>query len=164
MLKFLFAFSILFCAMISKSQEVSYDEILSGHKKSAKILAVKVGATWCNYCKLQDKQIDLHPDLENKLTNDFVFLDFNAETLQAISFKGQTYHYMSSGNGAGINTLALEFSKLLNKKNGYPMWLFFDRDLNYIDGYAGYLPAKTLMKVLEVLSAGERSRNPGIDR
>ena len=114
--------------------------------KDKKVL-VDLYTSWCGWCKVMDKKTFTDQAVIDYLNENFVLVKFNAEQRESVTFKGETYEWMSAGR-RGVNKLAY---KLMNGRLGYPTLVYLDSDLNKIKSSPGYKKPDQLLAELKVL-------------
>jgi len=111
-----------------------------------KKVLVDVYTDWCGWCKKLDKGTFTDPEVVKYLNENFVMVKFNAEQLDPITFKGETYEAVQMGRKK-TNKLAVKF---LNGRLGYPNLVYLQgSSLEKIKADAGYKTPEQLMAVLQ---------------
>jgi len=109
--------------------QTDYDKALAAAKADGKILMVDVYTDWCGWCKKLDKDVYANPDVQAKLTKDFVALKINPEKSQKSL------------------QLAQKFGT-----HGYPHIVFLDASGKKISEVIGYVPADKFSQKLASLT------------
>jgi thioredoxin-related protein len=124
----------------------TWEEAVELNKKQPKKIMVDVYTDWCGWCKKMDKSTFANPEVSNYLRDHFYAVKLNAEQREAIIFGRDTFTYMDSGNGRGVNTLAYA---LLDGKMGYPSIVYLDEQFRRIMISPGYKETPDLMRELK---------------
>jgi thioredoxin-related protein len=109
--------------------EQDYDKALATAKSDKKLVMVDLYTDWCGWCKRLDKDVYAKPDVQSKLTKNFVSLKINPE-------KSRT----------GMD-LARKFGT-----RGYPHIVFLDAEGKKVADIVGYLPADDFGKKLDEIA------------
>ena len=112
-----------------------------------KKVMIDMYTSWCGWCKVMDKKTFTDQRVIDYLNEHFVLVKFNAEQREPVTFKGETYEWMSAGR-RGVNKLAL---KLMNGRMGYPTMVYLDSNLEPIKSIPGYKTPEQLLGDLQVL-------------
>jgi hypothetical protein len=75
------------------------------------------------------------------------YAELDAENRAPVQFNNKEYPFKPTGNGTGMNALAIELRRHL-KRQGFPSWIILNRNLEFVDGFNGFLSAKDLIKLL----------------
>jgi thioredoxin-related protein len=70
-----------------------------------RLLFVDIFTDWCGPCKFLDKYTFQNQEVSSYINENFIPVKFNAELKESITFKGNTYDYISNGQ-AGIQSWA----------------------------------------------------------
>ncbi len=107
-----------------------FDQALQKAKTGKKLVMVDIYTDWCGWCKKLDRDVYTNPQVEEKLTKDFVAVKINPE------------------KSAGGAQLARQFGT-----RGYPHIVFTDADGHKVGEIRGYASAADFLKQLEQLTA-----------
>jgi len=135
------------CPAQDRPYRISFPALADSLKARSKPVIVQVGTSWCVYCRLQSRQIEKSRALKQLLKDNFYFLVLDAESREGILFNHHYYRFAATGNGTGTHELALQLARPLKGRTGYPMWILLTPDLDFIDGYSGYLSSKDLIYI-----------------
>lgn len=124
----------------------TWEEAVELNKTNPKKIMVDVYTDWCGWCKKMDKSTFASPEVTAYLDSHFYAVKLNAEQRDAIIFGRDTFTYMDSGNGRGVNTLAYA---LLDGKMGYPSIVYLDEQFRRIMISPGYKETSDLMRELK---------------
>ncbi|MNK01332.1 thiol:disulfide interchange protein precursor [compost metagenome] len=127
-----------------KSYTVSFKELEQKMAQQPRAILVKMYADWCTICKIQDKQIEKNDSLQQILSNNYYYLELNAESREPIAFNGTVYKFIPQGTG-GLHELA---SQLGEAKSSYPAWVLLSPDYKIIARYNGLLKSSELIELL----------------
>ncbi len=128
-----------------KNYAITFAELPAKMAQEPRPIIIKIYTDWCVICKLQNKQIEKDNSLMQLLANNYYYIEFDAESHEAIIFNGKEYYFIPQGTG-GINALAIELSKA---KSSYPYWVFLDSDYKILFQYNGLLKSKHLNTLLK---------------
>ncbi len=126
-------FSVVLPAQ-NKIRWLTWEEAIKKQEKSPKIILVDVVIDQCGYCKKMDANTFSQDKIAKYVNENFYPIKFNAQTKSEISFKGQTYGFVSSFKG-GYHELAYD---ILGGSLNYPTLVFFDENLELLDRISGY--------------------------
>ena len=138
---------LLLTVSFGYSQEncaVTFAELSQKIAKEPRPIVIKMYTGWCAVCKLQDRQIDKNKDLKRLLGENYYYIEFNAESREAIRFNDKEYKFVPHGTG-GIHALAAELS---DAKGSYPAWIILSSDYEIQSAYYGLLKAQELITAL----------------
>jgi len=127
-----------------KTYATTFEELPLKMAKEPKPILIKMYTAWCAVCKLQDRQIEKDNQLQKLLSDKYYYIEFNAESREAVLFNGREYIFLPNGKG-GLHALANAFSEA---KGSYPSWILLSPDYKLLSGYNGLLKSKDLIRVL----------------
>jgi len=116
---------------------------------SGKYMLVDVYTDWCGWCKKMDREVYIHPQVQQLLATNFVTIKLNAESTNLIT------------NGTNQYT-EQECAKLLNV-NSYPTILVFNSNFQLVAKLNGYRDANTFIRFLHYVS-GKRYKRYTFDQ
>lgn len=131
---------------VTTDQWYTWEQAVELNKTKPKKIMVDVYTDWCGWCKKMDKNTFASPEVSTYLNEHFYAVKLNAEQREAIIFGRDTFTYMDSGNGRGVNTLAYA---LLDGKMGYPSIVYLDEQFRRIMISPGYKETPDLMRELK---------------
>lgn len=70
-----------------------------------RLLFVDIFTDWCGPCKFLDKYTFQNQEVSSYVNENFIPVKFNAELKESVTFKGNTYDYISNGQ-TGIQSWA----------------------------------------------------------
>jgi thioredoxin-related protein len=144
MKKLFFVLAIMTITLFAKAGEVEYfnkpwSEIKAKARNESRMIFIDCYTDWCGWCKTMDKETMTSPDIVKILNEYFIPVKMDME------------------NGEGIK-LAMKYHV-----TGFPSFLFFDPEGNYIYQIAGYQKPDEFKKLLKnVLSGAVTFRATGI--
>jgi thioredoxin-related protein len=116
---------------------MTVEQALEAQKKSPRKIIVDVYTSWCGPCKMMDSNTFTNADVINYINKNYYAIKFNAESPEAVSFKGQNYGNPNyDPNKTGRNGVH-EFSRALGV-NAYPTIVYLDEELNLLAPVSGY--------------------------
>ena len=89
-------------------------------------------------------------EIIQQLTDDFYFIDFNAEEKRDVSFQNQTFQFKPTGNNVGVHELALQLGTI-NKQITYPVLCVLNEKNEIIFQYHNYLSQRDFKQLLQKL-------------
>ena len=113
---------------------LTFEEAVEKSKTEKKKIFIDVYTDWCGWCKVMDKNTFSDPEIAAYLNENFYPVKFNAEQREEVTFRGQTFKFISSGN-RGYHELA---AGLLNNKLSFPTVVFLDEEFKIISPVPGY--------------------------
>jgi len=127
---------------------MTIDEAQAAMKKEPRKIMMDVYTKWCGPCKLMMKNTFTNKKLVKYVNDHFYAVKFNAESPDAINFKGQDFtnpNYVEGQMGRnGVHTFAT-FLKI----RAYPSIVYFDEDLNMLTTDVGYKTPKDVERFLK---------------
>ena len=115
---------------------LTLDEAMRLQKQNPKKIFVEVYATWCGWCRKMEGNFT-NPVIATYINNNYYPVKLNAETRDALMFKGRSYKFINEGN-FHVNELALF---LLDYKQSYPGVVFLNEQGDKINCSNGYMDA-----------------------
>ena len=106
--------------IVDSSEE--WDIILEKAKNSERLIFIDVYTDWCGYCKMMDKDVFSDSEVANYLNDNFVSVKLDAETEFGENF---TQNY---------------------KVDGFPTYIFLDKDENLTGSIGGYNKKGSFLK------------------
>ncbi len=136
----------------SSIQWMSLNEAEVAQKKNPKKILVDVYTDWCGPCKMMMKNTFTNPEIIDYINKNYYAVKFNAESEQAVTFKGKTYTNPSfdKTKSAGRNsTHELTYQiALVNGNIAYPTLVYIDEEMNILSPVQGYFQAEQLEPIL----------------
>ena len=116
---------------------MSIEEAVAAQKKEPRKVMIDVYTEWCGPCKMMMKNTFTNADVINYINKNYYAVKFNAESPDAVTFKGNTYsnpNYDPNRTGRnGVN----EFSRALGV-SAYPTLVYMDENMDIIAPISGY--------------------------
>lgn len=120
---------------------------------------VFINTQWCNSCKVM-KRTSFTDSLNYDYFKRFYdCIDFDAETLDTINFKGQQFINPHTPQ-QNLHQLSLAFTKTTFT---VPTIIFLDEHMNYLDAVPGYLPPVLLNEISHFYGDDGYKKKPWID-
>lgn len=129
-----------------KNYTVSFKELEQKMTQQPRYIIIKMYTDWCAICKIQDKQIEKNDSLKEILAHNYYYLEFNAESREAVTFNGTVYKFIPQGTG-GLHEFA---SQLSEAKSSYPAWVLLSPDYKIIARYNGLFKSGDLIRLLSL--------------
>lgn len=124
----------------------TWEEAAALNKTKPRKIFVDVYTDWCGWCKRMDKSTFVDEKVAAYLSANFYPVKLNAEQREDILFNGETFKFVETGNGKGVNTLAYA---LLDGKMGYPSMVYLNEKYERIMISPGYKEAPDMLKELK---------------
>ncbi len=124
----------------------TWEEAAALNKTKPRKIFVDVYTDWCGWCKRMDKSTFVEEKVAAYLAANFYPVKLNAEQREDILFNGETFKFVETGNGKGVNTLAYA---LLDGKMGYPSMVYLNEKYERIMISPGYKEAPDMLKELK---------------
>lgn len=105
--------------------------------KGDKNIVLDIYTDWCSWCKVMDNKTFSDTDLASYLNQHYYMVKFDAETKDAIQFKGKDYPFVKAGK-RGHHSLA---RVLCQERLSYPAFVVLDQDLNIKQVIRGFQDA-----------------------
>jgi thioredoxin-related protein len=115
----------------------SFNDGINLARNSNKKVLVDVYTNWCGWCKKMDAEVYTDKEVSRLLKQDFILVKLNAESSNALSYKGNSFTEAEFARELGVT--------------GYPTTLFFDQNSNPITNFPGYAPPGRFAKVLDFI-------------
>ncbi|MFN0015614.1 MAG: thioredoxin family protein [Saprospiraceae bacterium] len=123
----------------------TWEEASALNKTKPKKIFVDVYTDWCGWCKRMDKSTFSDEKVVAYMAANFYPVKLNAEQREDIVFNGETFKFVETGNGKGVNTLAYA---LLDGKMGYPSMVYLNEKYERIMISPGYKESVDMLKEL----------------
>lgn len=120
----------------------------SSMQVKAKPILILMSTDWCQYCKIQKKQIRKNVAFKNKVDS-FYYVEFDAESQDSIVFNGFKYKSNTKRNRKSTHQLAFEFNN--SDKVSFPTWILLDSKYQIVFRYNSLLYPEQVNKVLTVI-------------
>jgi len=93
--------------------------------KNKKFIFIDIYTDWCGWCKKMDATTFMDPAVIEYMNKHFYAVKMDAETKDAIAYKGNLYEYKQYNTRAGYNTLAVS---LLDSKLSFPSFVVLNKN------------------------------------
>ena len=93
--------------------------------KNKKFIFIDIYTDWCGWCKKMDATTFMDTSVIEYMNTHFYAVKMNAETKDAIAYKGNLYEYKQYNAKAGYNTLAVS---LLDSKLSFPSFVVLNKN------------------------------------
>ena len=143
-----------------------WDTGMAEAKKNAKPVFVEFYADWCVYCKKMDKETFAAPEIEQRLSNDWVCIKIDTEarnksgSVYIDSKANETFTYFPEGI-ENIEEKTLPNNQLIGffGGRGIPTLLFIDKTGKTIYPHAGFIPKEQFGPMLDYFRDELYSKN-----
>lgn len=137
---------------------LTMEEAQAKAKTDPKPLMVDVYTSWCGPCKMLDAKTFSDPQLAQYVNKHFHPVKFNAESGEAITFKGQKlenpeFNAASTGGRNGTHHLTYAIANV-EGRIAYPTVTYLDSDLNVLAPVQGYLTPEQMEPILAYFGEG----------
>jgi len=139
-------------SQVAAADEVQWEGFDQGLKlasQKGKYTLVDLYTDWCGYCRKMDMTTFRDKAVVAKLSRDFVSIKFNAESPDAVSWKGNRYSQASLANEWGVQ--------------GFPTLLFLNSKGEIIGNFPSYADSDLMMKLLGYIASGSREKGQSFD-
>ena len=141
-MKYLFAvasiaFAISAVAQTATVNWMTVDEVAKAQKKEPRKVLIDVYTTWCGPCKMMDANTFTNKDVVDYINKNYYAVKFNAESEEAVTFKGQTFTNPNFNPNARGRNGVHQFTQAL-RVSAYPTIVYLDEELNMIAPIKGY--------------------------
>ncbi|MCB0508603.1 MAG: DUF255 domain-containing protein [Chitinophagales bacterium] len=137
----------------SKIQWNSIDNAVAQSKSNNKpFIFVEIYTDWCGWCKKMEETTLEDEGILDNLNSNFTTVKLNAEAKTPVTFKGQTYNFVKTGN-RGANQLALNLGSV-GGRLGYPTIVVLDADGNKLQAFPGFKDTETMNVILNYYKSG----------
>lgn len=147
--------TILFAVLLMLSlpsfgqlQTYQFEQIDSLWQAEKRPLVVFLHTDWCRYCAAMQQKTLQNETVVDLLNKDFYFLPFDAESEDAITFRGHQFLFEPTGRGTGIHSLAKALGTI-DDNIAYPSLVVLNEEYEIIFQYAGFMNARAMKKLLE---------------
>ncbi len=126
-------------------------------QKKPKKFVVDVYTDWCGWCKVMDRETFSKPAIVDYVNENYYAVRLNAEQPGDITLGKQTFKYISSANGRGVQELA---AALMKNQMSYPTTVFLDEKFNLIQPIPGYLEPRTFHQIITYFGSDYHQKEP----
>ncbi|WP_128332026.1 thioredoxin family protein [Apibacter sp. HY039] len=123
--------------------QINFKSLDSLVNKESKPIIIYIHTDNCAYCSIQEKQLLKDNELKKILSENYYFLNVNADSKEPITFNHRLFK-----NNNRIHELA-EYYTPANETVSFPCWLFFTPDYELIFKYNGLLKSDELLFLLQ---------------
>lgn len=129
-----------------KEKWYTWEEAVELNKTHPKKIMVDVYTDWCGWCKRMDQGAFQNPEVQKYIRENFYPVKLNAEQREQILFGKDTFNFVETGKGRGVNSLAFA---LLDGKMSYPTIVYLDPNFRRIMVSPGYKESTDLLNELK---------------
>ncbi len=126
-------------------------------QKKPKKFVVDVYTDWCGWCKVMDRETFSKPAIVDYVNENYYAVKLNAEQPGDITLGQQTFKYVSTGGGRGVQELA---AALMKNQMSYPTTVFLDEKFQLIQPIPGYLEPRTFHQVITYFGNNYHQKEP----
>ncbi|UMB61765.1 thioredoxin family protein [Lutibacter sp. A80] len=114
----------------------------------AKPILIFMSTDWCQYCKVQKKQLRKNKKFKNKL-DDFYYVEFDGESTDNIVFNNYIFQSNTKRNRKSTHDLVFALN---NSENiSFPNWVLLDNKYQVVFRYGGLLYPEQVHDLLTVV-------------
>jgi thioredoxin-related protein len=151
MKKFVLLLALIVPCLLSAQQKeiqwISIEEAQKLVKKEPRKIMMDVYTHWCGPCKMMMANTFSNPDVIDYVNKNYYAVKFDAESPDAISFKGEAFDNPDyDPNRKGRNGVH-KFSRYM-RVNAYPTIVYMDEECNFLTSDAGYKTPKQIELML----------------
>ncbi len=143
-----FAFPILVGAQTKQINWISIEEAQSLVKKEPRKIMMDVYTHWCGPCKMMMRNTFSNADVIQYVNDNYYAVKFNAESPDAITFKGKEYTNPTYDPAKKGRNGVHQFSRFM-RVSAYPTIVYLDENLNLLTGDSGYKTPKQIELMLK---------------
>lgn len=139
---------LLSCAQAfaqAPAQEINWISISEAeklNKENPRKIIVDIYTDWCGWCKRLDATTYKDPAVVDYINKNFYAVKYNAESKEAISFKGTNYTFDAARKVNGLSPI------LMGNSTGYPTTTFLNEKLELLTAVSGYQQAPMMLNIL----------------
>lgn len=144
---------IVLTAQLSCAQVKSwrFDQLDSLQKVEARDVMVFLTADWCKYCKTMERKVFSDQSVGEKINDDYWFIQFNGESQETITFRGEEYNFRPTGLDIGVHELA-EAIASVDGEVSYPTLVVIQPSGDITFQHGGFLNKKSMVMILDQLA------------
>jgi thioredoxin-related protein len=155
MKKILLVLVIVLVSITTHAQEkeinwMTMNEALSAQAKSPKKIMMDVYTKWCGPCKMLDKNTFQNADVVKYVNDNYYAVKFNAEGMEKINYKGQTFANPNYDSSKANSRNAQHQLAGALQITAYPTIVFFDENGDTLVPLPGYKTAPQLELYLKL--------------
>jgi len=114
--------------------------------KNKKFIFIDIYTEWCGWCKKMDASTFKDKAVIEYMNKHFYAVKMDAETKDAIAYKGQLYEYKQYNQRSGYNTLAVS---LLGSQMSFPSFVVLNKNEVKKGMIIGFKSPSALLKELK---------------
>ena len=117
---------------------------LAAAASSRRPVIVDVYTDWCRWCRQMDREVYGRADVSGYLAAKFVTVKLNAESAEAVSYKGRSLTARSLASSFDVT--------------GYPTTIFLTADGEHLVNVPGYVESGRFLQLLRYVGDGHMDR------
>lgn len=126
----------------------SFEEVESLMASNPKRIMVNLYTDWCGWCKRLEKNTFSNPQLAKYINDNFYAIRFNAESKEAVQYKGRTFQFKPE---IRMHELAAE---IMMGGRGFPFTAIIEMDGQNVSPIPGYQTVKEMEYILTYIHEG----------
>ncbi|NJB36545.1 thioredoxin fold domain-containing protein [Croceivirga sp. JEA036] len=128
---------------------LSFEQLEDSLAVKQKKVFINFYADWCAYCKKMDAASFKDKEVIAKLNSDFYAVKMNAESKEAIAFRGELFtNKQLETHRNPTHELALVLASRPETPFSLPTTIILDKDFNITQRYFEYLSPQKLLSIL----------------
>ncbi|MDR2037380.1 MAG: DUF255 domain-containing protein [Bacteroidales bacterium] len=136
----------------TKVKWFTMEEALKLNEKAPKKFLIDLYTDWCGWCKRMDAETFSHPEIARYINTHFYPVKFNAESPNAIIFRGINFEGSKKVNGRASThkfvEALFESGNIPPERRGYPSIAYLTEKLELIGADGGYKNPQQLEPLL----------------
>ncbi|MGH1435324.1 MAG: thioredoxin family protein [Lewinella sp.] len=134
----------------AKINWLTWEEAMVAMENNPKKMFIDVYTDWCGWCKRMDANTFTDGDVIDFMNENYYAVKFNAESTPDQQYKGNTLSFQAGAGRRGVHELAVV---LLNRRLGYPSFVYLDEQQNSLKISPGYKTPDVLLVELKAVAA-----------
>lgn len=136
---FALAFISFFFTYEAHASENWYDfeEGIARADAENKPVVIDFYTDWCKWCKVMDEKTFSDPEVDDYLAEHYVPIRINAESNEAVSYRGNDFTYATLTKAFGVNS--------------YPSLAYLDKNGEFLTVIPGFIEKEPFLKIIRYI-------------